>query len=214
MSVLGIDNLLGLDSLLGGPGDLGGWGCSLGDARTLAQFPSPGVFRRWLCAYTSECAEGLAAINTIANAFGLDGASGEQLDLIGAWIDLPRQGIVSDDRYRTWLKIQAALLSGLDVGKSANILAITRLFLGSTVDPIILTNGQYAYTLDFPDFDTDRAELLARCRDLGVERLVVLGVHQANWQRVWDLVQSEDNLYAAFGLHPIGQIGPPRAHRL
>ena len=57
--------------------------------------------------------------------------------------------------------------------------------------------------LDFPNFDTDRAELLARCRDLGVERLVVLGVHQTNWQRVWDLTQAEDSLHAAFGLHPV-----------
>lgn len=57
--------------------------------------------------------------------------------------------------------------------------------------------------LDFPDFDADRDAVLARCRALGVERLVVLGVYQANWQRLWDLVQSEDGLYAAFGLHPI-----------
>jgi len=57
--------------------------------------------------------------------------------------------------------------------------------------------------LDFPDFDADRAAILARCRAQGVERLVVLGVHQANWQRVWDLVQAEDSLYAAFGLHPV-----------
>lgn len=57
--------------------------------------------------------------------------------------------------------------------------------------------------LDFPDFDADRDELLARCRTTGVERLVVLGVHQANWQRVWDLALAEDGLYAAFGLHPV-----------
>ena len=57
--------------------------------------------------------------------------------------------------------------------------------------------------LDFPDFDADRAEVLARSRALGVERLVVLGVHQANWQRLWDLVLKEDGLYAAFGLHPV-----------
>ncbi|WP_339523032.1 TatD family hydrolase [Pseudomonas sp. EA_35y_Pfl2_R111] len=57
--------------------------------------------------------------------------------------------------------------------------------------------------LDFPDFDADRSELLARCHTAGVERLVVLGVHQANWQRLWDLVQAEDSLYAAFGLHPV-----------
>ncbi|MEA1606765.1 TatD family hydrolase [Pseudomonas spirodelae] len=57
--------------------------------------------------------------------------------------------------------------------------------------------------LDFPDFDADRDELLARCRTAGVERLVVLGVHQANWQRVWDLALAEDGLYTAFGLHPV-----------
>ncbi|MBP8237699.1 MAG: TatD family hydrolase, partial [Pseudomonas sp.] len=31
--------------------------------------------------------------------------------------------------------------------------------------------------LDFPDFDADRAEVLWRSRERGVERLVVLGVH-------------------------------------
>lgn len=57
--------------------------------------------------------------------------------------------------------------------------------------------------LDFPDFDADRSEVLARGRTLGVERLVVLGVHQANWQRLWDLVRKEDGLHGALGLHPI-----------
>jgi TatD DNase family protein len=33
--------------------------------------------------------------------------------------------------------------------------------------------------------------------------MVVLGVYQANWQRVWDLVQSDPDLHAAFGLHPV-----------
>lgn len=57
--------------------------------------------------------------------------------------------------------------------------------------------------LDFPDFDADRAALLARSQALGVERMVVLGVCQANWQRVWDLVCSDSSLQAALGLHPI-----------
>lgn len=57
--------------------------------------------------------------------------------------------------------------------------------------------------LDFPDFDADRKAVLARCRALGVEKLVVLGVYRDNWQRLWDLVQREPGLYAAFGLHPI-----------
>ncbi len=57
--------------------------------------------------------------------------------------------------------------------------------------------------LDFPDFDADRAALLQRSRALGVERQVVLGVYRENWQRVWDLAQAEDGLYAALGLHPV-----------
>ncbi|MCK9818288.1 TatD family hydrolase [Pseudomonas sp. MAFF 302046] len=57
--------------------------------------------------------------------------------------------------------------------------------------------------LDFPDFDQDRVALLADSRALGVRRMVVLGVYQGNWQRVWDLVQSDPQLYAAFGLHPV-----------
>lgn len=57
--------------------------------------------------------------------------------------------------------------------------------------------------LDFPDFDADRDAVLARCRALGLEKLVVLGVYQANWQRLWELVQREAGLYAAFGLHPV-----------
>ena len=57
--------------------------------------------------------------------------------------------------------------------------------------------------LDFPDFDADRTRLLARSRALGVERMVVLGVDQRHWQRVWDLVQTDPHLYAAFGLHPV-----------
>ena len=57
--------------------------------------------------------------------------------------------------------------------------------------------------LDFPDFDSDRPAVLANARALGVERMVVLGVYQANWQRVWELARQEDGIYAALGLHPV-----------
>ncbi|QJI31060.1 TatD family hydrolase [Pseudomonas sp. ADAK18] len=57
--------------------------------------------------------------------------------------------------------------------------------------------------LDFPDFDADRNEVLNHSRQLGVRRMVVLGVCQQNWQRVWDLVQQDADLYAALGLHPV-----------
>lgn len=57
--------------------------------------------------------------------------------------------------------------------------------------------------LDFDDFDQDRPDVLAHCQQLGVERLVVLGVYERNLQRVWDLALSEPSVYAALGLHPI-----------
>lgn len=57
--------------------------------------------------------------------------------------------------------------------------------------------------LDFADFDADRCDVLARSRQLGVRRMVVLGVYQQNWQRLWDLVQDDADLFAAFGLHPV-----------
>ncbi|MCW1246072.1 TatD family hydrolase [Pseudomonas sp. SAICEU22] len=57
--------------------------------------------------------------------------------------------------------------------------------------------------LDFPDFDVDRPALLAESRALGVREMVVLGVYRDNWQRVWDLVQSDPHLHAALGLHPV-----------
>ncbi|EJN30223.1 Mg-dependent DNase [Pseudomonas sp. GM78] len=57
--------------------------------------------------------------------------------------------------------------------------------------------------LDFPDFDADRQALMAQSRALGVRQMVVLGVYQGNWQRVWELVQSDPDLHAAFGLHPV-----------
>ncbi|UXZ99093.1 TatD family hydrolase [Pseudomonas phytophila] len=57
--------------------------------------------------------------------------------------------------------------------------------------------------LDFGDFEADRAAVLDRCRLLGVERMVVLGVYERNWQRIWDLTLENPSLYAAFGLHPV-----------
>ncbi|MDH1657344.1 TatD family hydrolase [Pseudomonas mosselii] len=57
--------------------------------------------------------------------------------------------------------------------------------------------------LDFPDFDADRPRLLANAAARGVERMVVLGVYQDNFQRVWDLACANQGVYAALGLHPI-----------
>ncbi|WP_371364926.1 TatD family hydrolase [Pseudomonas sp. QL9] len=57
--------------------------------------------------------------------------------------------------------------------------------------------------IDFPDFDADRPALLERCRALGVERQVLLGVFRENWERVIELAEQHTELHAALGLHPI-----------
>ncbi|MDU4251687.1 TatD family hydrolase [Pseudomonas sp.] len=57
--------------------------------------------------------------------------------------------------------------------------------------------------LDCPDFEQDRAAVLQRSRELGVERQVLLGVFRENWEDVWALAEQEPDLYAALGLHPI-----------
>ncbi len=57
--------------------------------------------------------------------------------------------------------------------------------------------------LDFPEFDADRTRLLDNAAARGVERMVVLGVFQGNFQRVWDLACADERLVAALGLHPI-----------
>lgn len=57
--------------------------------------------------------------------------------------------------------------------------------------------------LDFEMFDDDLAQVIARARNAGVERIVVLGVHAANWQRVWQLACDEPSVHAALGLHPV-----------
>ncbi|WP_374439913.1 TatD family hydrolase [Pseudomonas panipatensis] len=57
--------------------------------------------------------------------------------------------------------------------------------------------------IDFPDFAADRAAMLQRCRALGVERQVLLGVFRENWDEVLRLADAHDELYAALGLHPL-----------
>nr|WP_232918497.1 TatD family hydrolase [Pseudomonas syringae] len=57
--------------------------------------------------------------------------------------------------------------------------------------------------LDFADFDADRVQVLDNCLALGVQRMVVLGVYQRNWQRLWELTEANPSLYAAFGMHPV-----------
>ncbi|MCK5640111.1 MAG: TatD family hydrolase [Gammaproteobacteria bacterium] len=57
--------------------------------------------------------------------------------------------------------------------------------------------------LDFPDFDLDRLEIIARCHQQGINRIVVPAVNRDNWQRVTDLGKAEAGCFPALGIHPM-----------
>ena len=57
--------------------------------------------------------------------------------------------------------------------------------------------------LDVAAFDSDRAEVLARCQQLGIKHIIVPGIQASGWDRLLQLCQSEKGLYPALGLHPV-----------
>jgi len=58
--------------------------------------------------------------------------------------------------------------------------------------------------LDGPDFDGDRADVLARARAAGVSPMVLIGAagDLATAHRTVDLAETEDDLFATVGVHP------------
>ncbi|WNO08410.1 TatD family hydrolase [Teredinibacter sp. KSP-S5-2] len=56
--------------------------------------------------------------------------------------------------------------------------------------------------LDFPEFDSDRADVLSACRNLGVDRIVIPGVVESQWDSLAQLCQSISSLYFSVGVHP------------
>ncbi len=57
--------------------------------------------------------------------------------------------------------------------------------------------------LDAPEFDGDRAEVLARARSAGVSAQIVPAVTAASFAALADLAAAEPDVHAAFGLHPM-----------
>jgi len=56
--------------------------------------------------------------------------------------------------------------------------------------------------LDFPDFDPDREEVLARARAAGVDTLINPGADLPSSQRAVALAEKQPGVYAAVGIHP------------
>lgn len=57
--------------------------------------------------------------------------------------------------------------------------------------------------LDFPDFDDDRAEVIARARLAGVTRMVTICTRLENEARVRAMAESTEGLFYAVGIHPM-----------
>ena len=57
--------------------------------------------------------------------------------------------------------------------------------------------------LDFPAFDHDRDEVLKRCHNLGIAKIIVPGVEAKHWGRLLTLCNQHGGLYPALGLHPM-----------
>ena len=56
--------------------------------------------------------------------------------------------------------------------------------------------------LHFPDFDGDRAEMMARARQAGVTRMVTIGTEVPTSRAAIALAQAEPNVWASVGVHP------------
>ena len=56
--------------------------------------------------------------------------------------------------------------------------------------------------LHFPEFDTDRAEMMARARQAGVTRMLTIGTEVPTSRAAVALAESEPGVWAAVGVHP------------
>lgn len=57
--------------------------------------------------------------------------------------------------------------------------------------------------LDAPEFDPDRAQVIARARQAGVTRQVVPAIDAAGWPKLREVCAADPGLHPAYGLHPM-----------
>lgn len=56
--------------------------------------------------------------------------------------------------------------------------------------------------VDFEEIQADFAAVLNKCKEVGVEKIIIPGVTQEDTPRVIELAEKYDNLYAMVGIHP------------
>ena len=56
--------------------------------------------------------------------------------------------------------------------------------------------------LDFPDFETDLDDVLARAREAGVTRFLTICTHVSKFDQVRHLAETHDTIHCTVGIHP------------
>ncbi|MCQ2958244.1 MAG: TatD family hydrolase [Candidatus Gastranaerophilales bacterium] len=56
--------------------------------------------------------------------------------------------------------------------------------------------------IDMEEFQENFSEMLDKCKEVGVEKVIIPGVNVEDTKRIIDLIDKYDNLYALVGLHP------------
>ncbi len=69
----------------------------------------------------------------------------------------------------------------------------------TAVVPVLIDTHAH---LDDDAFDADRHEVIERARRAGVRSIVLIGYHEAIWERTIDTARSFDGGFVALGLHP------------
>lgn len=59
--------------------------------------------------------------------------------------------------------------------------------------------------LDDQRFDADREHVMQRARDHGVQSMVIPAIHRRSWDTIASLAHSHDDVFPAYGLHPVFQ---------
>jgi hypothetical protein len=158
-------------------------------------------FRDMMCVFAEEFGDISDVQNDVLAGFDLSTADGAQLDILGSWIGLPRQGF-DDLRYRTFLEIQRDLIrpaaseGGNWTGTVNNTLTMVRTFIGPVASPIILTNvPPYGFTMSIPGILPAEVPLLTRfiCKSLyaGVNGFVIFAQDAFRFGSVHGAVVSE-----------------------
>lgn len=57
--------------------------------------------------------------------------------------------------------------------------------------------------LDATAFDIDRSDVLVRCVESGVTRIVIPGIQAKSWRKQREICSGNPSLFAAFGMHPL-----------